>query len=46
MDIIQPGHMLENHLIEKKVGQGGMSMVDKVYTLTTIGFHCSRSPGV
>lgn len=37
MDNFQPCHMLENCLIEKKVGQSGMSMVDKGYTLTTIG---------
>ena len=31
MDDLQPGHMLENYLIEEKVVQGGMSMVYKAY---------------
>ncbi|MCJ7531003.1 MAG: hypothetical protein MUO64_08225 [Anaerolineales bacterium] len=38
MDNFQPGLMLENYLIEKKVGQGGMSMVDKVYYASTDRF--------
>ena len=38
MDNFQPGHMLANYLIEKKVGQGGMSMVYKAYYASTDRF--------
>jgi len=38
MDDFQPGQMLENYLIEKKVGQGGMSMVYKAYYASTDRF--------
>ena len=38
MDDLQPGHMLENYLIEEKVVQGGMSMVYKAYHANTDRF--------
>jgi len=42
MENFQPGHMLESYLIEKKVGQGGMSMVDKVYYASTDRFDADK----
>jgi serine/threonine protein kinase len=35
MDDLQPAYMLNNYRIEKKVGQGGMSMVYKAYYAST-----------